>query len=486
MVVLPTFKYQLACVFITDRDNYSTQIELMKAQIGKQSDDGDRWVDKYSGWPITNIDLDTQEGYEEGFKVSTRAVLEEEIGDKIIVKSAVAVQFDNPEARMISNVVNALSQNMGVNVEAQKDFIINTAMSSMNNVGDEADYNVRVKEAANKNRTLPSYADYRNSYLLFSTLGLYLIAIQTSIPSIRTKRVLPGCVKSFSGYPFEGSGDMSSVNYLTCVVDQVRRGRTDPWNVLARVKKEAITDRIKRFIDDVLSSNPEVKRKMNEKVEYLLVNPEPEIPEIVNVLNWTNFLPPLTPFKIVNPATVTSEFEQQLMKNMRAGSRDQNEKLLIIESKIILFSLAVQEKILEVVKSKDFILSKANKEPYLENACCDSKSGQTTIEYFEKENPKIKEYNQVVGHLSNILADVVSITKAGLLYSKINTKNVYPAVAQTFGEQTIYMAFIHYCNFNSLVPVPGELLPICKEKPLIKRGDTVSDIIRKLKSEQSE
>ena len=484
--LLPTFKYQLACVFITDRDNYSTQIELMKAQIGKQSDDGDRWVDKYSGWPITNIDLDTQEGYEEGFKVSTRAVLEEEIGDKIIVKSAVAVQFDNPEARMISNVVNALSQNMGVNIEAQKDFIINTAMSSMNNVGDEADYNVRVKEAANKNRTLPSYADYRNSYLLFSTLGLYLIAIQTSIPSIRTKRVLPGCVKSFSGYPFEGSGDMSSVNYLTCVVDQVRRGRTDPWNVLARVKKEAITDRIKRFIDDVLSSNPEVKRKMNEKVEYLLVNPEPEIPEIVNVLNWTNFLPPLTPFKIVNPATVTSEFEQQLMKNMRAGSRDQNEKLLIIESKIILFSLAVQEKILEVVKSKDFILSKANKEPYLENACCDSKSGQTTIEYFEKENPKIKEYNQVVGHLSNILADVVSITKAGLLYSKINTKNVYPAVAQTFGEQTIYMAFIHYCNFNSLVPVPGELLPICKEKPTIKRGDTVSDIIRKLKSEQRE
>ena len=135
---------------------------------------------------------------------------------------------------------------------------------------------------------------------------------------------------------------------------------------------------------------------------------------------------------------MVSRLEQQLMKNMRAGSRDQNEKLLIIESKIILFSLAVQEKILEVVKSKDFILSKANKEPYLENACCDSKSGQTTIEYFEKENPKIKEYNQVVGHLSNILADVVSITKAGLLYSKINTKNVYPAVAQTFGEQTIY------------------------------------------------
>ena len=484
--LLPIFKYDLACVFLTDRDNYSTQIELLKAQIGKQSDDGDRWVDKYSGWPITNIDLDTQEGYDEGFKVSTRAVLEEEIGDKIIVKSAVAIQFDNPEARMISNVVNALSHNMGINVEAQKDFIVNTAMTAMNNVGDEADYNVRVKDAASKNRTLPSYADYRNSYLLFCTLGLYLIAIQTCIPSVRTKRTLPGCVKSFSGYPFEGNGDMSSVNYLTCVVDQVRRGRTDPWNVLARVKKEAITDKIKRFIDDVLSANPEVKRKIGEKVEYLLVNPEPEIPDTANVVHWDNFLPPLVPFKISNPATVTSEFEQQLMKNMRSGSRDQNEKLLIIESKIILFSLAIQEKILDVVKSKDFILSKANNEPYLENACCDSKSGQTTIEYFEKENPKIKEYNQVVEHLTNILADVVRITKSGLLYSKINTKNVYPSVSQTFGERTIYRAFIHYCNFNSLKPVPGHLQPICKEKPSIKKGDTVSDIIRKLKSEQRE
>ena len=484
--LLPTFKYDLACVFITDRDDYSTQIELLKARIGKHSDDGDHWVDKYSGWPIVNIDFDTQEGYDEGFKVSTRAILEEEIGDKIIVKSAVAAQFDNPEARMISNVVNSLAHNMGINVEPQKDFIINTVIAAMTNVGDETDYNVRVREAANKNRTLPSYVDYRNSYLLFSTLGLYLIAIQTSIPSVRTKRTLPGCVKSFSGYPFEGSGDMSSVNYLTCVVDQVRRGRTDPWNVLARVKKEAIADRIKRFIDDVLSSNPEVKRKIGEKVEYLLMNPEPEIPEAANILNWTNFLPPLSPFKIANPATVTSEFEQQLMKNMRSGSRDQNEKLLIIEAKIIMFSLAIQEKILDVVKSKDFILRKANNEPYLENACCDSKSGQTTIEYFEKENPKIKEYNDIVGHLTNILEDVISITKAGLLYSKINTKNVYPAVAQTFGEQTIYMAFIHYCNFNSLNPVPGDLQPICKEKPYVKKGDTVSDIIRKLKSDQRE
>jgi len=486
--LLPTFKYDLARAFVTNRDEYNTYVELLKARIGKQSDDGDSWVDKYSGWPIARIDFDTQEGYDEGFKITSRAILEEDAGDRILVKTG-AIQYDNPESRMISNVVNSLSHNMGINIESQKDFIINSVMTSLNNVGDAADYSVRVKEAANKNRILPSYADYRNSYLLFCTLGLFLISIQTSIPSVRTKRTLPGCVKSFGGYPFEGGGDMSSVNYLTCVVDQVRKGRTEPWNVLARIKKEVIADRIKKFIDDVLMSNPEVKRKINEKVEYLLVNAEPEIPETHNILHWTNFLPPLAPFQIKNPANVTDDFEKQLMKNMQQGSPDQFDKLLIIESKIILFSLALQEKIQDVVKNKDFILSKANNEPYLENACCDSKSGQTTIQYFEKENAKIKEYNDIVGHLSAILADVTNLSKSGLLHSKINTKNTYPAVGQTFDERTIYMAFIQFCKFQSLNPVPGDLLPICKDKPtqgIFKKSETLSEMIQKLKSDGRE
>jgi hypothetical protein len=479
--LLPTFKYDLACVFMTKRDEYSVYIELLKSQIGKLSDDGDQWVDKHSGWPITKIDFDVEEGYDEGFKVSTRAKLEEEIGDRIITNKV--IKFDTPETKMISNVVNALSHNMGINVEAQKEFIINCVMSSMNNVGDETDYNVRVKEASNKNRTLPPYKDYRNTYLLFATLGMLLISIQTSVPSIRTKTTFPGCVKSFVGYPFEGSGDLSSIVYLSCVVDQVRKARSEPWNVLARIKKEVIADKIKKFIDDVLLSIPDVKRKINEKTEYLLINPELEIPEIYNVLHWTNFLPPLAPIKIHNPANITDDFQKQLMKNMQIGSRDQLGKLLIIESKIILFSLALQEKIQEVVKTKDYLLSKANNEPFLENACCDSKSGQTTIQYFENENNNIKEYNRIVEQLSNILADVTSISKAGMFFSNINTKNVYPPISQTFDERIIYMAFIKFCKFRTLNPIPSDMLPLCSEKPTINANDSLSEIIRKLKSD---
>jgi hypothetical protein len=61
-----------------------------------------------------------------------------------------------------------------------------------------------------------------------------------------------------------------------------------------------------------------------------------------------------------------------------------------MEGKVILFSLAVQEKINAIVEKKEVVLRKMTNEPYLENACCNERSGQekrlTCLEYFEKED----------------------------------------------------------------------------------------------------
>ena len=56
-----------------------------------------------------------------------------------------------------------------------------------------------------------------NEALLLATLGTYLIAIQTMMPSLRTNRTFPGCVRSFRGYPLEGDGDTSALQYIACV-----------------------------------------------------------------------------------------------------------------------------------------------------------------------------------------------------------------------------------------------------------------------------
>jgi hypothetical protein len=316
---------------------------------------------------------------------------------------------------------------------------------------------------------------------MYYTLGMFLIAVQTAIPSVKTRKTHPGCVRSFNGYPFEGVGDMTSLIYLACVAYD-SRSSSEPWNTLK--KKEFIEKKIKQVIDDNLLKLDSVKRKIEEKTDYLLKSPEEKIPEEHDVANWINFLPPLFPFRVKKVLNVSTEFEKALFNDLRTGSPNQREKLLVLDSKIIQFSLLIQEKISQIIQKKQLLLQNSNHEPYLENACCQTSEGETTVEYFMHNDASIRECNQIIKKLVNIWMDIVSHTKSGLFCSKINTKNIYPPISQEFAEKTIYLSFIYFCKFKSLLPVPEDLLPLCIDKPeynFLNGRDSVDEMIRKLK-----
>jgi hypothetical protein len=314
---------------------------------------------------------------------------------------------------------------------------------------------------------------------------MFLISTQTAIPSIKTRKTHPGCVRSFSGYPFEGSGDLSSITYLSCIAYDIKESG-EPWNVLKGKKQETIVNKIKAVIDDVLLLIPDVKRKFEEKTNYLLTNPATDIPEEHDIEKWSQFLPPLINFKIRHLVNISTEFKRSLLNDLRNGSIHQRDKILVIDSKMIQFSLAIIERIQEIVKKHQLILHSSNNEPYLENACCDSRVNDTTIEYFSKRDPRITEYNEIVTQLSSMMEDIISYSKSGLFYSNINTKNKYPSIKEEFSEKTIYLAFIYFCKFKSLLPIPEDLLPLCTDKPkndLINPTDTIERIIQKLKED---
>ena len=495
--LFPTFRYNLASAYLNDNSNYNNVMDLMIKNIGVLSDDGDKWVDKYSGYTITYIDPDVEEGYENGFKISTRDVLEEDAGNKLAaqqkklaLKENAELNLVNPESIMISNIVTTLSIAMGINIEYQKDFVINCVKEVLKStMPKEEDYKKRIKELSNRPSTTAkapmSYEDLYYTTILYYTLGMFLIAVQTSIPSLKTRKTFPGCVRSFTGFPFDGAGDMTSVRYLTCICYQIRKNLAKPWYVLKNTKEEFIEKKIILAINENLLKLADVKRKIDEKNEYLLSNPEEEIPQEYDVVRWTQFLPPLIPFKIKNLVNISSEFKKSLLDNLKSGFRKQDEQILVIQSKIIQFSLAIQERIQDIVKKKDMVLSKMNNEYYLENSCCQETNSEktTTIGYFEKEDSRISEYNTIVANLSNIISDIVGYSTAVLLYSPINTKNIYPPIKKVFSEKTIYYAFIYYCNFTSLLPIPENVLPLCNQKPLdiINLTDSREEIIKKLK-----
>ena len=480
--LLPTFLLTLASVYIQNNALYDQTMDNIINERGVISDDGGRWEDEYSGLEIRPIDWDIEEGYEAGFKIRSREVLEEDLGQTLMNAMKVK-KILTPQSQSILNIVNSMAQDMGINIDNQHEFILSTVGNLINDTNilvKESVYLKQAEERSKKGKKMPEYKVLYNSTFLYLTLGTFLIAIQTSIPSIRTRKTFPGCVRSFTGFPLQGEGDYSGLNYIACVAYK-KKSHASPWNIIT--KEDKVAENIKNFTVKFLLPNPEVMQKIQNKIDYLLVNQEEKIPDDHNILKWVNFLPPLFKFKLKSLQNITDGFIEALLKDIRQGMLYQHDKILVIESKIIEYSFAIQESIQKIIEKKDLLL-KNSLHPYVDNACCNEKGAHTVtcLDYFIQNNSDIAQNNEIVYKLSSFLADIHYLTQSVLFLSSVNTKRSYPSISANFNEETIYSAFINYCKFNSFVPIPNNLLVLCKEKPdYINSTESLSEQIAKLK-----
>jgi hypothetical protein len=485
--LLPNFLYVLASQFIEEPSRYIQRMDEIIKTNGAKSDDDDAWVDKYSGYVIRKRDLDADEGFEDGYKKSSREVMEQDAGDALLSGENKQIKYQTIETQMAANVINAMAANMGIGIQEQREFMLKIFSNSLPlALPTEADYKKRVEEMAKKGKTITDYRKVYNATILYLSLGALLIGIQVSIPSIKTRKTFPGCVRSFVGFPYDGVGDLSALNYLCCIAYKIRKAGADPWSGFSGEKEANIATKLKNAIEAYYLSNVDVMQKFREKTDYLLANPTEDIPKEHDLSQWLNFLPPLVPFKLKHLENISEQFKSSLLRDLKTGSREQREKMLIVESKIIYFSLALQEKVQKIISKKQALLANSANEPFLENACCntESRGESTTLQYFEKEDPDIKQFNEIVQQLSNILYDVNHITEAPYLFSRENTKNIYPPLGDEFSEETIYRAFITFCKFNSLASLNEDLIAVCTDKPdYLNMADSISEKIKKLKQD---
>lgn len=483
--LLPKFHYILASTFVNNHAKYDDVLNDLKRQIGKRSDNGDAWVDEHSGEVICYIDMDVSEGYKDGFVDKSRDILERDVGEVMLEKQR--EKHDkrlSPEGEIVSNIVSILSSNMGIDIEQSREFIVRVVTEMMSDtkvIEKEPAYRKREEEAAKKGKKLPSYGTLYGSTILYLSLGMFLIGVQTSIPSIKTRKTAPGCVKSFEGFPFSGEGDDSALNYVACVALKSRDPSTIPWNVLP-TKEEKIATTMKSFIVRYLLPYQEVQQKIKDKTEYLLVNPDEEIPEEYDLSKWLHFLPPLKRFNVRHLENISDGFSEELNNNLFSGSARQIEKILIIKSKIIAFSLAIQEAIQKLVEKKNLLL-KSSSQFFMDNACCnEANSHMTSLQYFVNEDKRIEMYNNNVASLSALIRDIKTLTEASIMLSEINTKRMFPVLSNEFSEETIYHAFITLCKFQSSIPLSEELASVCIDKPdYLNKMDTIQEKISKLK-----
>ena len=492
--MLPTFLYKLANTFLTG-GNFGQMLDKICALQGTLSDDGDKYVDKYSGYTIKMIEMNTDEEYnEEGFKIITRSVMEEDVGDQIMaalptnVKQVPAVKrkYATADATPIYNVLEAMSTNMGLSIEDQKDFIVRNVLKQLSNssvMTTKSAYDKVYEKKIAKGEKMDTYEVAYNSTLMYLTLSYFLIAIQTSTPPIKTKTAFPGCKKSFSGFPIEtDTTNTKGLTYVSCVAFKLRSKAALPWSAIANRPDTFIAKQMEFMITRFILTTEEIQDSIKQLKLYLSENPESTIPAEHTIENWSSFLPPLKPLKLTTHQDVGEVFKDRLSDSLRKGNKAQDDYIAELQSKMIMFSFQIIDLIEKTVQGEQAILKGKNGEPFVENACCEI-GENNTIKYFVKKQPEIAILNNKVVRLSDMFDDVQKLSKPMILYDPSNTKRKLREIENKFTEPTIYRAFIVYCKFNSLVPLTDNLKAICPTKPdNFDVNDSLDESIRKLKS----
>ena len=469
--LVPSFFETIATVFLSQGD-IQTTIDTICKERGSISEDGDAWTDKYSGYVIKNIDLDTEEGYDAaGFKLQTREVMEKSLGETLIqsLQDKKLPTFKNPDMQMISGIITTMTKYMAIDLETQRTFIVEQVMNVlMTKIPSEEDFNRKKASAsassASSAVSKQTYKDFRLNAILLLTLSFMVVVIQVNIPSIKTRKTFPGCVRSFVGYPIDGDGDNSSIKYIACIAVKIKSS-IEPWNTLKGKKEDDIASKIKAYIEKIVVKIPTVETKMSEKREYNKIHVAEELPAEHDIKNWINFLPPLSKLKMSSPSPLGPNFQSELLEDFKKGSGNQFEKIAVIRCKIIFYSLAIQVMVQKVVDKEKLILTNGANEPVVENACCNADGSVNTIKYFIEQDRIIDDYNKQVTLLRNVMDDIIEIQKSSSFYDPENTRTKYPAIPEGFDEQTIYMAFIVYCKFNSDIPIPNSIQHLCHNKP---------------------
>ena len=322
--LIPKFLLKLANAFLNKQD-YNKELDTICANQGTISDDNNYWVDKYSGYIIKQIDFSSDEGYDEqGYKLNTKEILDNEYNINLN-KNNVSI---NPDVIIIRNILKTMTQMMGINLENKYEFIINNVITTLKaNMYTKEEYEKIIakalkKDTKSKGKT-PIYEDVYNQLLLLLTLSYLIVGIQVNIPSIKTKKTFPGCIKSFSGYPFDGEQDKTTLIYITCIANKIKSS-IKPWNTLLKITEINIVKKLESIIEKYIINDKNVIELINNKKEYLLLNKEEYIPDELSIKNWDNFLPPLYDLKINknNNQPLSDTFKNELLEIYNKGKKN--------------------------------------------------------------------------------------------------------------------------------------------------------------------
>jgi hypothetical protein len=493
--LFPVSLFRLAAAFLYD--DYPRQLDVLIRDNGELSDDGDAIVDKYTGYVLRKIDYSAEEGFDEsGFRITTNAIVEEtDIATMVIETLAKKNKvFENPTAQAAYNVFLTLSENMGIQRETAEssieEFVLRVSLEMMNDGGvvmAEGPYNEQLAQEATgqakrKTARMP-YSTYFNQLLIIIVSCSTFAAMQTIIPSFKTKKTFPGCVKSFAGFPLDPNAENApGLKYIACVLDKSKRASELPWSAIEPLSIDNLLKRMKMIMQNYIYARPDVQKLYDIKRDYITNHPEQDVPEDVAIQRWTHFLPPVVPFSI-DPNSITgisAEYENEFFQSIMKGSAEQFRVLGIIKGKLLKHGYLIYDVINRIVHKKQMLLVSSGGSAFLENACC-NESGSTPLVYFQEERSDLTQILQKTRKLETVIDRVKNLNKAKTFFDPKSSRIVGAAIPDNIVSRTIYETFIHYCNFDNDAEIPVDLIPLAASKPEYNRFASLDEKIAFMK-----
>lgn len=476
--LLPMFYYKLASTY-KNKENYMNALREVIVDYGALSDNN--IVDKNSGYVISAIDFNTEEGYTlEGFKDVTRDIIKE---DKKVVIGGES-EIDNipntEETKMMFNIIYTLTSHMTIRMSIKD---INMTVKQTNtffstSLDSEDEYNEKVAVLKKRGKIIPSYEDYKDLLLLLYTVTILFTVIQTKFTNESIKKSVPGCLKSLSGYPLDLEDTaLKGLTYMACVVHKLK-SPIRPWNVIGNMKIPALVKKMKVIIDNELleSGFLRERRELFNEIQQKEVIFE-DIPEVLDVKKWTQFIPPLYSYSIHQPDPIALHVKKDILTNPNGFS--------IVYYKLLQMCYRIMHMINTIITSEPphFI---GESGPYKDNTCCEELvyNFKPFINYFSEKKPEVlKNINSLV-ELSAVLDTLEKPKQTLCMINNLGYPDIPDTIVALFSETVIYKAFIYYCKINKDIPIDDTLKAICIDnKSEYEKDDPIEVKIRKMKQE---
>jgi hypothetical protein len=499
--IVPIFLYELATEYITNGETgYQEKLEEMK-QFQVISDDGDSIVDKHSGYVISKIEWVREELFDEhGFKIKTSSVLNREeepfradedsdehpvdVLDKAEGNYRSLEDDDSVQkhVEMIRNIFITYCRILEITTKEYEqgfqEFVARVSLELIQQtLMSKETFTTTQSKKIEASKIPERYQKYYHQYLIIITTSVFLIGIQTAIPRIQSKKTVPGCVRSFSGYPLtESTDDKSGIEYMACILNIVKSS-IPPWDSIQKAERKDIIQKIQEKISDILDKRKDIYELYLKEREYRVTHPEEfEIPLEHQLDKWRGLYPPIVNINIVSRLPVE-----------RTSGITLNS--IIAQSKSIMYGCGVIEAIHSIVQEKDVLLNSSLGFPFVQNACWNESSQgprETTLNYFIKQNPLIGTYMNHIDFYGKTLSQYLQNGRSPIWVSTEDTRIPRHSVLSGNLEELVYHSFIHYCQFDRTdMEIPEYLRAICSTKPAdekYNRKGTLREKIQALKN----